>query len=293
MKKLFSPFIKLYNKSSIWGKVLMFTMVIVLLVLFFKPLNKKEGFELTNDFNIKVGTNVYDDFYSNIYDDLVFKDLYDNYEYGELLNKTGHTSRSIVLDVGSGTGDGVADLAKQGYKVIGIDSSPSMLKKAKQKYPKYDFKLADALNAMEFQPNSFTHILCMFFTLYEMKNKQAFFNNCMRWLMPGGFLILQLVDRDSLPTTSFNPLSVMSIKPIDFEYNTKFIVNKDNNSAIFEEKIKTNDGKVRKNEHHLYLEDRDEIIQMAQDAGFDIFGAGEMKQTEYGYQYIYILRKSN
>lgn len=293
MKKLFSPFIKLYNKSSIWGKVLMFTMAIVLLVLFFKPRQGIEGFKLTNDFNIKVGTNVYDDFYSNIYDNLVFKDLYDNYEYGELLNKTGPTNQSIVLDVGSGTGDGVADLAKQGFKVIGIDSSPSMIKKAKEKYPKYDFKLADALNAMEFQANSFTHILCMFFTLYEMKNKEAFFNNCMRWLMPGGYLILQLVDRDALSSIENNPVSVLSTKPLDFDYSTKFIVNKDNQTAIFEEKIKTKDGKVRKNEHHLYIEDRDEIIQMAQEAGFDLFGAGEMKQTQYGYQYIYILRKSN
>lgn len=288
---------KIYKKTSIWGKVLIFTMLIVLVVIIFKN-NKKgiEGFELTNEFNIKVGDNVYDDFYSNIYDYLVFKDLTNVYEVGNLLNKTGPASQSIILDVGAGTGDNVADLAKQGYKILGIDKSPSLIKKAKQKYPQYDYQISDSLNAMEFQANSYTHILCLYLTIYEIKNKAAFFSNCMRWLMPGGYLILQLVDRNSLnlnKPVETNPLSILTTKPVDFKYETKFKLNKENDTALFEEKITTKDGKVRKNERTFYIEDKEDIIQIAQEAGFQLYGSGEIKQSQYGFQYTYILTKPN
>ena len=85
-------------------------------------------------FLFKSGDEVYDDFYANIYDYLVFNNLKDDYEIGQITNKTTPTSKSVILDVGSGTGHHVDKLSQQDLEVVGIDISPSMVKKAKENY---------------------------------------------------------------------------------------------------------------------------------------------------------------
>jgi hypothetical protein len=51
MKNPFNPIINAYYKLSNWGKVLIFVVILLALVIFFKSINKKEGFEQTNDFS--------------------------------------------------------------------------------------------------------------------------------------------------------------------------------------------------------------------------------------------------
>lgn len=128
----------------------------------------------------------------------------------------------------------------------------------------------------------------------------------MDWLMPGGFLIVHLVDKYKfdpiLPPG--NPLYVVSPQKYakeritstkitfnDFVYNSNFKLDKD--IAIFEEKFKFNDGKVRKQEQTLYMEDLPTITNMAQDAGFLIQGKINMVNCAYENQYLYIFVKPN
>jgi SAM-dependent methyltransferase len=65
----------------------------------------------------------------------------DEYEIGEIMNKTSASSQSKILDVGCGTGHHVAELSGRSIDVIGIDISPSMIKKARESYPDYDFEV--------------------------------------------------------------------------------------------------------------------------------------------------------
>ena len=98
--------------------------------MLFKPLKKQigiEGFEQDDKFLLKTGEGIYDGFYSDIYDYLVYNNIKDSYEVGEIINKTLPTEESIILDVGSGTGHHVADLASKNYNVVGMDISPSMI----------------------------------------------------------------------------------------------------------------------------------------------------------------------
>jgi len=139
-----------------------------------------------------------------------------------------------------------------------------------------------------------------------MKDKMRFFNNCMNWLMPGGFLIVHLVDRYKfdpiLPPG--NPLYIVSPQKYakeritktkitfnDFVYNADFKLGESNDVAVFDEKFKFNNGRVRKQEQQLYMEDLPTIVNMAQDAGFLVHAKIDMVKCAYEYQYIYVFIK--
>ena len=299
-----------YNKTSLWCKLLLFMALLLLLILVFKGTNSvKEGFEQSDKFLIKTGPEVYDEFYADIYDYLVFNNLKDDYEVGEIINKANPSSKSRILDVGCGTGHHVGSLSSKGLDVLGIDISPSMIDKAKENFPDYKFQVADALNGSEFDPDSFTHILCMYFTIYYFKDKTQFFNNCYKWLMPGGYLIVHLVDRDRfdpiLPPG--NPLMYVSpqryakkritstkVKFTDFSYSADFNLDDKNDIATFVEKFKNDsDGKVRKNEHTMYMPDIQQIVDEAQACGFILESQVDLLQCQYEYQYLYVFVKPN
>jgi len=300
----------LYNKLSTVGKVFSLMALFLIVVGVTKSLKpQREGYQQNDRFLFKEGTEIYDDFYSEIYDHLVFNSMKDDFEVGEIKNKTSPTSKSVVLDVGSGTGHHVNKMAEQvgnHLDIIGVDISPSMIEKAKSRYPNYNFIVGNVLDYDQFQPNTFTHILCLYFTVYYFKDKRKFFNNCMDWLMPGGTLIVHVVNRDKfdpiLPPG--NPLYIVSPQKYakeritktkitfnEFVYSSDFELDTPNNTGIFHEKFKFKDGKVRKQEHKLYMESESDIIQMAQDAGFLMHGKIDMLSCAYEYQYLYILVK--
>lgn len=311
ISKQFKGITSSYSKCSSWGKIIIFTVLLMILIMVFKGLKsgKIEGFEQNEQFLFKSGSEVYDDFYADIYDYLVFNNLKDEYEVGEIMNKTSASSQSKILDIGCGTGHHVAELSGRSIDVIGIDISPSMIKKAKESYPNYNFEVKDATNSQIFASNTFTHILCMYFTIYYIQDKAMFFQNCSNWLMPGGYLIVHLVDRVKfdpiLPPG--NPLMYVSpqkyakkritqtkVKFSDFAYNAEFDLDEQNNIAKFTEKFKNDkDGKVRKQEHTMYMPDLKEIVDEAQGAGFVVEGIIDLIHCQYEYQYLYLFTKAN
>jgi len=301
---------KIYSKLSNFGKILIFIALLLIIVVFFKSIEipnlKKEGFQTQEKFLFKTGEEVYDDFYSNIYDFLVFNNVKDAYEIGEIVNSTNPNETSVILDVGCGTGHHVDMVNEKNLKVVGIDISPSMIEEAKKNYPGLNFKVGNALDSSQFNNNTFTHILCLYFTIYYFPDKRHFFDNCMDWLMPGGYLVVHLVNRDKfdpiLPPG--NPLYIVSPQKYakeritttkitfnEFIYNSDFKLNKDANIATFNEKFKFNDGKVRKQEQKLYMEDEQDILTIAQQCGFILQGKIDLVKCAYEHQYLYILVK--
>jgi SAM-dependent methyltransferase len=315
MKNPIKTITNLYNKLSNFGKILILISLLLIIIVFFKyvqklnprNMNKSEGFQQQQDFLFKKGLDIYDDFYANIYDFLVFNEVKNDYEVGLILNQNVPNTKTVILDVGSGTGHHVAKMAQnKNLEIIGIDTSPSMIKKAKENYPNLNFKQANVLNKDIFHNNIFTHILCLYFTIYYIENKTDFFNNCMDWLMPGGYLVVHLVDRYKfdpiLPPG--NPLYVVSPQKYakeritktkvnfnEFVYNADFKLNESTNTAIFDEKFKFNDGKVRKQEHILYMNDVVDIVNMAQEAGFLLHAKVDLVKVAYEYQYLYVFVK--
>jgi 2-polyprenyl-3-methyl-5-hydroxy-6-metoxy-1,4-benzoquinol methylase len=275
---------------------------------------------LDSKFSVKSSmSDIYDDFYANIYDDLLYYKFKNKYEIGVLINNTNPTSESVILDIGSGTGHYVGNLASKGYIVKGIDISPSMIKKAKKNYPDFanNFIHGDVVDINMINPSSLTHINCMDFTIYYIKNKSAFFQNCMNWLMPGGYLLVHLVDKNNfnytIPSSGLFNNDKNSEKPMgntriiqnkvaipnyNMEYSSIFEINNENHYATINETFKkiTNDNQlVRKNTHTLYMESIDEINSMALNEGFILQGMIDMGNIEKSRhnQYIYVFTKPN
>ena len=306
--KIIKSITNCYNKMSNFGKVLLFVALLLVLVVFFRSLMPvREGLINNKTFLFKKGNAIYDDFYADIYDYLVFNQLKNDYEVGVIINNTAPNEKSIIADIGCGTGHHVKEFTDRNLNIIGVDISPSMIKKAtaENRYISQHFKVGDGLDGHLFKDNSLTHILCLYFTIYYMKDKMRFFNNCMNWLMPGGFLIVHLVDKYKfdpiLPPG--NPLYIVSPQKYakdritktkitfnDFVYDSNFKLD-DNDIAIFDEKFKFNDGKVRKQEQKLYMEDLPTIVNMAQDAGFLVHAKIDMVKCAYEYQYLYVFIK--
>jgi len=326
MNNLIETVCDLYKHTSAWGRVLLFFLLFAVIFFISKSFNqsqKKEGFEdMVSDskFSVKSNMNdIYDDFYANIYDELLYYNFKNKYEIGVLLNNTNPTTESIILDIGSGTGHYVGNLASKGYNINGIDISPSMIKKAKQNYPEYEnhFIHGDVLDINVINPNTLTHINCTDFTIYYIKNKSMFFQNCMNWLMPGGYLLVHLVDKNNfnykIPSSGlFNNDKIsektvgisriiqnkVAIPKYKMDYSSTFEINIDNNQATINESFKgllDNDQLIRKNSHVLCMESIDEINSMALNEGFILQGIvdiGNIEQSRQS-QYIYIFTKPN
>jgi SAM-dependent methyltransferase len=318
--KIIKSLTNCYNKLSNFGKILVFIALLLVVVIFFRQFDViKEGMMTnssgvnintdTDKFLFKQGNAVYDNFYAEIYDYLVFNQIKNDFEIGIIINSTSPSEKSVIADIGCGTGHQVADLSEKNLQVIGIDISPSMIQKARENNPYivHNFKVGDGLDNYLFKDDSLTHILCLYFTIYYIKDKMRFFYNCINWLMPGGYLIIHLVDKYKfdpiLPPG--NPLYIVSPQKYakeritktkitfnDFIYDSNFKLD-DNDTAIFDEKFKFNDGRIRKQEQVLYMQDLPTIVNMAQEAGFLVHAKIDMVKCAYEYQYLYVFVKPN
>jgi len=305
--KFYNSLYRSIKKMSVWNVLLLLLGIIfVLLIVHKRSFPQIEGFSQQEKFVVKKGTDIYDDFYADIYDDLFYKEIRNTYEVGSIINKTGPDSESLILDIGSGTGHIVDTFNNRGYKAVGLDKSKSMIEFAQDEYPNNEYVHGDALNAMIFPPESFTHITCLDFTMYYIQDKRAFFDNCYRWLMPGGYMIIHLVNRQMFdpivpagkPLLLVSPqshakerITNSSVKFNNFQYMSDFQVFP-NDFAQFKE-VFTDDktGKVRQNIHEYYMPTQKYILSQAKDVGFIMLAIIDLVKSQDEYQYLYVLQK--
>lgn len=275
-----------------------------------------KGFSQKERFVVKTSSNIYDNFYAQAYDTIHNPIRRVNYELIQIINET-HPSvkKSVFLDIGSGTGETVYRLKEMGYRAYGIEQSNAMVRISRQKYPKLYIIQGDIMDPMKYEKDTFTHILCTYFTIYSIPDKELFFRYCFSWLNPGGYLILHLVDRNNFnmnfitmpqknkpnPYDVFNLLSnPLSIIKDNSETTTDFngvkyesIYNNENvgkNVATWKERFTDKQtGKIRENEHHLYMESKDAILTFAKSCGFVV--QKEIGLKDRPNEVLIILRK--
>jgi len=270
----------------------------------------KEGFTQTEVFTLKEGNDKYDEFYSEIYDTLNLCDKRANAETVQIIQMTMPDKKhSVFLDVGCGTGDLVNRIQREGYRVYGIDKSSSMCKRAISKHKKISVKHGNVLVSMNFERNTFSHITCMYYTIYEIDDRRQFFKNAYFWIMPGGYLILHLVDpvKSDYIVPQGRPAVVDNIQKyanrqitdtiVDFTGYTykaglQNITGEKNAYIVKEEFRDKSTGYVRQNEQVLYMNSIEDILLEAIKCGFLIKGKAEMSGAQDKYQYMYILERT-
>lgn len=297
--------------------IVLFIFILLIIYALFQNYDNREGFEEKTKIIKKQGNEIFDKFYCNIYDDLVLCKEKNVFEINTLFEKLQCNNKSQILDIGSGTGHHVDLISKKCKNIIGVDKSVSMVKKAKINFNELNFQEGDILNTMIFNDNTFTHMTCLYFTIYYIKDKSKFFQNCFYWLKPGGILLLHLVN-----VNKFDPIippsnPIIGVSPQDYmddritksevifdklNYKSDFIIDKNVNinnqlrepNCIFKEKIKFNDKKlVRINEHKLFMNSRKYIVNLAQNVGFSVLSIQHMENIQYNYNYLYTLVKPN
>ena len=302
-------YINKFNKSSIWFKIVIIGIICLLIkIVFYNKSVRKESFITSNEqFVYHTGDAIYDDFYATIYDILVYNKGKNEFEIEQIEEETNLTRDSYILDIGSGLGHHIKLMNKKGYNATGLEKSHAMLKSAREKYPDGQYDYGDALDGMLYSGSTFTHITCFYFTVYYIKDKETFFRNCYKWLMPGGYLIVHLVDR-----VNFSPilevgdqLSLISpqkyakkritstyVKFDDYDYKSNFRLNEKQDKAYMDEYFvdKTKE-KALKNEHKLFMPSQKTILSIAKQCGFIVLSKVDMVEIEYEYQYLYILQK--
>jgi cyclopropane fatty-acyl-phospholipid synthase-like methyltransferase len=299
-----------YNQTLF--QILLLLTIIVLAMFFYKRYNKPptyEGFQQQEKFILKTDGDSYDDFYGEIYDELMLPKERAQYELEQVLATLQPEPQfSTMLDVGSGTGAVVDCLTKKGYRVYGIDKSADMLQVAKSKYPSIETKCQNVEEPMAYDRALFTHIFCTNFTIYEIENKFQFFKNCYYWLQNNGYLILHLAEKDKFNTivpaakkdvlnTSNNRLLKTEIDFPDFMYSSEYVYL---NTVEVVHKEGFTDKKtqnIRQNERTLYMNGADDIIEMARNAGFIAKGGFTLTESPPScrdkWQQIVILERSS
>jgi len=286
--------------------VLIVLLITVLIIQLARKVDKNmyhEGFNQSAPFVLKHGNEIYDSFYAVVYDDLNKTSDRTDFECNKIIELTRpSTSNSVFLDVGCGTGHLVNHLTDLGYQAHGIDVSRDMVEHSRKKFPDIQTKCGNALDPLVYERMLFTHITCMNYTIYHIQDKNKFFRNCYHWLIPNGYLILHLVDKDK-----YNPMAPLSnmatlknatvygnsrktdakLEFKDFDYTSSHEFKPDNRVVVKESFTDNVTHNVRQNELTLYMENTDEIIKMAKNNGFIAHALINLLADEYQYIYVF------
>jgi SAM-dependent methyltransferase len=314
-KKVIDKIADKINDMPCWMALMLFLAIVIITIwgisFFYNTKTKnQEGFTQEANFILKQNDEVFEDpFYVGIYDDLFYKKIYNTYEVGVIINEIHPTSKDVIIEIGSKTGNYVHALESNGYNIVGLDKSKAMVEHASKKYPDCKFIHGNPLEFMNFSSEYASAILLLDFSIYYISDRRTLFYNCYHWLKPGGYLVLHLVNRHMFDPVApaakpFTLVSPQSVAPErittsdvvfnNFNYKSKFEIEgggDTNDTAKIIETMKDKRGKVRKNVRSMKMTGQKIIIGEAKDAGFMMLSQYDLLKNQREYQYIYILYK--
>ena len=281
------------NPNLFYGLIL--GVVIYACIIFYRKLypGKKEFFSQQSSFILRQNNEKYDPFYLDYYDELYKTSDYSTHDYDYIMSHHAPTRQSIFLDIGCGTGHLIELLEKDGYTVFGVDKSRYMVEQCQEGVKDCEVYCEDVLSdPMLYENNSFSHITCTHFTIYEMENKATFFKHCYSWLQCGGYLVVHLVDPDkfkkTVPSVENNDSMITntSMDFKDYTYKNNYKSN-DEVSILTETFTDKYTDKVRQNEMKLFMEPKTNIIETAMKCGFVTYHETSYKGViEDSHQYL-------
>lgn len=316
--KNINKFIKSLLKLSLLHKIFIIFLILLFACIFNNNYNYQyiENFNNEEKFIQKYDNDIYDNHYAKHYDNIFLNKKRNNFEF-ENIKPYIKDNNAKILDIGTGTGYTTHLFNKNNIDSVGIDKSSDMINAAKKKYPNSKYEIGDILNTKKFDFNEFSHITCLGKTIYEIKDKKTFFENCKPLLEENGYLILHLLDRDKFKpyvqeidkNVLYNPEKYN--KNIDqllvkFDKNNEYISNykkKEDESTnklgndvtpyiTYYEKFENfSNNNVRKNEINLYIPEISKILELAKVKGFKLIDKIEMDSVGYLNEFLYIFKK--
>jgi ubiquinone/menaquinone biosynthesis C-methylase UbiE len=268
----------IYNQTLL---SILAVLVICLLVLYVfhlahtKLISVQEGFEQSKPYILKENQNVYDSFYAEVYD-LIHRCMQTSkIDLKVILKETSPTGTSSILDIGCGTGCFIKNAQDLNLKVTGVDISSEMLEMAKQKgIPANSIVNGNALHAVTFPKQSFTHVYCSYNSFYQWTTaeKTVLLQNIYHWLKPGGYFCVRIVDPDKIKLLSTNPLYLEKEPEIlfpEFKYRVSHTKGTQYPEHYVNEKIQDySTGHIRENEIVYFIESIDESVAQIEKEGF-------------------------
>ena len=259
---------------------------------------------------------LFDDFYSKVYDQLAQGSGRLQAELGLALHAFTQGGTSIetmrVLDAGCGTGIVTAALAKMNpAKVIAVDVSPAMLHRAKtttleqstltqEQKDSIEYRQSDLLNPSALAPGEVTNAIVFYFATYYIHDVETLFRNLFVWTAPGGMIAVEVVNKykfdpmldSSAPWMGFS-LQKYSKERVThskvtfdkFEYEGKFDLI--DPVAEFRETFRFKDGSVRRQKHVFVMPSIEEIVKTAKTVGWEYKSYVDL--TTIGFEYAYLL----
>lgn len=139
-------------------------------------------------------------------------------EYGKgLLEFVPEDAGQSILDVGCGTGSLTAQLADRAGRVVGVDSSPSMVERARRLHPDVDFAVCDALE-LPFEGEF--DVVFSNAVFHWIGDHDALLRAVRRVLKPGGVLVCEFGASGNVET--IDAAFERACAEAGFDYASKF-----------------------------------------------------------------------
>tara|TARA_B100001769_G_C22109840_1_gene600116 strand:- start:243 stop:1220 length:978 start_codon:yes stop_codon:yes gene_type:complete len=314
--KIFNKVYKSYIKLNFITKLFIFFFILLFTICILnknKQFNQLENFDtLKKRYEIKRDKEIYDEFYTNHYDNIITDKYRHDYEFNKLNELNIIKNNDKILDIGSSTGYTTNLFNEYKYNIIGLDQSEHMIKYAKGKYPKSKFKLGNIIDTKLFELNYFNIILCLGKTIYEIPEIHDFFDKCYNLLSEDGYLILHLVNekkfnphaRKNIKINNNNNSNFKKIKTDNGTYESEYKVindksSKNDNTTInspysqyIEKFTNTSNGNIRKNIKNMYMPQLIDVNKIAESKHFKYLDVIKLKIIDYKDEFIYIYKKN-
>jgi SAM-dependent methyltransferase len=177
---------------------------------------------------------------------------------------------ALVLDAGCGNGRHALPLARDGYRVVALDSSGVLLSAARRAarggaWPHF---VRGSYAALPFPPGAFDAVLCLGTSLGYLgeQGDRATLREFRRVLAPGGRLVIETLHRDELGAR----LCEHEERPLARGGTLRFERRFDRARGVMREAQRLGDDPSRTYELRVY--GADELQRMLEHAGFTVIG---------------------
>ena len=139
-------------------------------------------------------------------------------EYGKgLLEFVPKNDKQAILDLGCGTGVLTVQLTDFGNKIVGVDSSQSMIEKAKEQFNNIEFKVCDAL-ALPFEDEF--DVVFSNAVFHWVSDHDALLKSVYKVLKPQGLLVCEFGANGNIAT--IENAFANACNSLGYDYKPKF-----------------------------------------------------------------------